>query len=419
MPLYVQRRHFDLDSLSLRPIFACDVHVLRKSNGIEQTRKNMSDPEKQAFLVQAEDGRKFKMVIRGDLSKIPVEKIKRYLKAYGVPDGQTLMHEGRILTDDMYGADFGLTTNSVLKLASGDMSRGLEEPHRHLEVDVEGRQRQLAHEEEQRLTSSAVASSRQLGGAHTNSYTSYSSAHSVAGLQEWPRRNAPDAPAALSSPGPSYSAPFGTPYQTYRGAAAQHQTSSGGVTELRAATSGSSEHPLQQQVTHLESDNHKLRREVESLKLELESKRSSVGPAESLLASAKANLHELGKELGIHLVLDQNLSCVVGNDEAHTIIITFDAPTERLYVYSTLLSFIPQDDQLRLKLFEVLLDGALLGRDVAGGGIGASMQSGVVMMSTSILLRHSGPGALRDVVPAFVEALVRWRAIISETIGLH
>jgi hypothetical protein len=375
----------------------------------------MAENDKQSFLVQAEDGRKFKMVIRGDLNKIPVEKIKRYLKAYGVPDGQTLTHDGVLLTDDMYGEDFGLTTNSILKLWSGQpaLVRAQADAARHLEVDVEGRQRQLVFEEEKRR-GEASTQSRSNSGLYT-------SGHLPTGIMsEWPRRGAPEVPT--SSPGPSSSAPYaGTPNQSHRNTAhGGHQS-----TDLWAASQPqpssstmNSEHPLQRQVNHLESDNQKLRREVESLKLELEAKRS-FSPAESLLASAKANLHELGKELGVHLVLDQNLSCVIGNDESHTIIATFDAPTERLYVYATLLSFIPQDPHLRLKLFEVLLDGALLGRDVAGGGIGASMQSGVVIMSTSILLRHCGPGALREVVPAFVEALVRWRTIVAETVGLE
>lgn len=371
--------------------------------------------EKQSFLVQAEDGRKFKMVIRGDLTKIPVEKIKRYLKAYGVPDGQSLTHEGLLLTDDMSGGDFGLSTNSVLKLhsspptisysrlhgagsaASPGPSRDSTGLRQGLAVDVEGRQRQLAFEEERRHSAAAPA--------QTPSQFPIS----------WPGRSAPGAP--FGSPAPS--APFGsgTPHVS-------HQNQPSTSTELWPSSAYSSaggsatEHPLQRQLATLDADNQKLRREVESLKLELEAKRA-FGPAESLLASAKANLHELGKELGMHLVLDQNLSCVVGNDESHTIIISFDAPTERLYVYSTLLSFIPQDPQVRLRLFEVLLDGALLGRDVAGGGIGASMQSGVVMISTSLLLRHCGPGALREVVPAFVEALVRWRAIVAETVGLE
>jgi hypothetical protein len=367
---------------------------------------SIDSSEKQSFLVQAEDGRKFKMVIRGDLAKIPVEKIKRYLKSYGVPDGQSLSYEGMLLTDDMFGGDFGLTTNSVLKLHSTVQQQQQTPQHyssssRGLAVDVEGRQRQLAFEEERRQQQSAAAAPS-------------SSAHHSSNIPEWPRRSAPGAPFG-GSPAPS-AAPFGTPHVNHHSSGV-----TGGSTELWASSShiaAASEHPLQRQVANMDSENQKLRREVESLKLELEAKRA-FGPAESLLASAKANLHELGKELGMHLVLDQNLSCVIGNDETHTIIITFDAPTERLYVYSTLLTFIPQDPQVRLQLFEILLDGALLGRDVAGGGIGASMQSGVVMMSTSILLRHCGPGALREVVPAFVEALVRWRAIVAETVGLE
>lgn len=350
-----------------------------------------ADTDKQSFMVQAEDGRKFKMVIRGDLAKIPVEKIRRYLKAYGVPDGQTLTFDGYVLTDDMLGEDFGLQANSVLKLWSQapptSRIQATMEAASDLAIDVEGRQRQQQYEDNMR---------QQQGF-------------------DRPSRAAPIA----TSPVPARSAPpfGGTPTQSRHESAAA-ATSSYHSTQLPSAAAAS-HHPLQQQVQQLELDNSRLRREVDALKLELEAKRLAPQPVESLLANAKANLIELGKELGMHLALDQSLTCAIGNDERHTILVTFDPPTERLYVYSTLLSFIPDDARLRLTLFEALLDGALLGRDVAGGGIGASVQSGVIMMATSLPLRHCGPGALRELVPVFIESLVRWRGVVAEIVNLE
>lgn len=384
-----------------------------------------AESDRQFFMVQAEDGRKFKMVIRGDLSKIPVEKIRRYLKAYGVPDGQTLSFDGRVLTDDMVGEDFDLQQSSILFLSSpgapipnsnrrqetnifsstpetlSTASRGRDDtllrhfqssnepvsqnvPPGQLAVDHEGRSRQ------QRILEEELAKQQQQQHA------------SMSWNSERPSRVAPQFGA---SPGPSRAAPFAS-----------------------GLTPTSSRQPVQDtlfippeaqlKIQQLESDNMRLKREVDALKLELEAKRMSNAPVEGLLANAKSNLLELGKELGVHLAFDSNLTCAIGNDERHTILATFDAPTERLYLYSTILTFLPEDAQVRLKLYEVLLDGALLGRDVAGGGIGASIQSGLVMMSTSIPLRHCGPQTLKDIVPVFVEALVRWRAVVSELLEL-
>ena len=59
-------------------------------------------------------------------------------------------------------------------------------------------------------------------------------------------------------------------------------------------------------------------------------------------------------------------------------LITFDDATERLYVYATLLSHIPADAVARSRLLEVLMEGAMLGREMAGGGVGMSLRSDMV-----------------------------------------
>lgn len=49
------------------------------------------------------------------------------------------------------------------------------------------------------------------------------------------------------------------------------------------------------------------------------------------------------------------------------VLITFDPETHRLHVYGTLLTYFPEDPAVRLALYERLLDGALLGKDMCGG----------------------------------------------------
>eukprot|EP01060_Flectonema_neradi_P006188 TRINITY_DN14146_c0_g1_i1.p1 TRINITY_DN14146_c0_g1~~TRINITY_DN14146_c0_g1_i1.p1 ORF type:complete len:102 (+),score=15.47 TRINITY_DN14146_c0_g1_i1:3-308(+) len=50
---------------------------------------------------------------------------------------------------------------------------------------------------------------------------------------------------------------------------------------------------------------------------------------------------------------------------------------------------------------------------MSGGGVGLSMKCELLLMSTSIDLRHSDTGALRSLAPVFVEALVKWRQTVK------
>ena len=385
--------------------------------------------EKQSFLVEAEDGRKFKMVVRGDVGKISVEKIRRYLKSFGIPDGQRLMSGDLVLTDDMIGDDFGLQQNDVLHLsrppppanhsiASSSSTAGpsrvsnftsqyaashVAEP----QVDVEGRRRQQAQRDEQfdstPRSGSSRAPVRQAPSLPLDSSPS-SAAYRSSAMQE--ARMAHRATASSTPPPSTASSQWNQKQQSAtppRGYFSDPSFNNGGVHDQERA--------------QMDAENAQLRREVDALRLELDAARMSskqVNPVESLLENAKRNLLELGKEIGMHLVLDQQLSCTIGTDERHTLLISFDAPTERLYVFSSLLNSIPSDPQVKLRLYEALLDGAFLGRDMAGGGCGVSAQNGIMMMSTSIQLRHCGPHALKDVVPVFIESLMRWRGVAEQ-----
>ena len=133
-------------------------------------------------------------------------------------------------------------------------------------------------------------------------------------------------------------------------------------------------------------------------------------------ALAAANLSDLAHHLGQPLSFDESNTCVVDVDEKHTIMISYDRETEGLYVYSSLLCNLPRDPTLKLQLYEMLLEGALLGRDMAGGGVGLSLKDDFVLMCSSIPLRSCYPHALRLAVPAFSDALRKWRKRIKEVL---
>ena len=141
------------------------------------------------------------------------------------------------------------------------------------------------------------------------------------------------------------------------------------------------------------------------------------GPLD-LRHAAVENLALLASDLGVPaLHLDDNNTCVVSVEDKYTLLITFDPATERLYLYSTLSTFVPKLPESKLKLYEFLLEGSLLGRDMCGGGVGISLKNDFVLMSTSIYLPTSPSSALKSITPLFVESLTKWRARVKELIG--
>ncbi|EKF30288.1 hypothetical protein MOQ_005905 [Trypanosoma cruzi marinkellei] len=135
--------------------------------------------------------------------------------------------------------------------------------------------------------------------------------------------------------------------------------------------------------------------------------------------NALENLVCMGRDLGLEntLEFDNNNTCVISVDGQYNLIVTFDATTERLYIYSTLMTNIPNDPVLRLRVYEFLMEGALLGREMCGGGVGASIKNDFILLSTSIHLPTSLPTTLSTLVPQFLLSLNKWREKLGELLS--
>ena len=407
------------------------------------TPNNADGLPMQSIMVYSEaDGRKFKMVMRGELNRLSVDKIKRYLeKSTSVPPAkQVLTYNGKVLLDDMIGQDFDLQPNATLRLAfaqegdpgttaaqqsdrvqsqipnrfprdgdastrtpvyddrsssnGGDIGGG---GYRPLAEDAEGRRRQMND-----LGNKPKPTS--LGASHEQLFDRAARLSRMTG-----------SPGSGVSPGPGGY----TQHRQSDSYSTQHM--SPGVSRGGASMGVvDAQHPLATKLAAIEEENRALREELETLKRQqIVANQLKPTSQQQLLTHAKNMLSELGKELGMHLSFDTNMTCVVGTEERNTIIVTCDMPTERLYIYSTIASSIPEDPHLRMTLYEALLEGAMLGRDMAGGGCGITLSTGLVMMSTSIALRHSDVTALRETAPVFVESLLRWRNIISDLLNSY
>ena len=113
---------------------------------------------------------------------------------------------------------------------------------------------------------------------------------------------------------------------------------------------------------------------------------------------------------------DENNTCILGIDDTFSMHITFEPNSDRLYLYSPILDGLPKDDKIRLKLYERLLEGSMLGGQMAGGGVGVATKEELILMHCTLDMAHAVPAALRAFAPLYVETVEKWRKIATEVI---
>jgi len=129
------------------------------------------------------------------------------------------------------------------------------------------------------------------------------------------------------------------------------------------------------------------------------------------LENAKANLQEFAKELNLELALDENYTCILGIDNTFSLHLTYEPNSDRLYLYSPILDGLPKDEKTRLRLYESLLEGSMLGGQMAGGGVGVAVPEELILMHCVLEMGvGTDSSALRRFAPLFVEAVEKWRA---------
>ena len=131
--------------------------------------------------------------------------------------------------------------------------------------------------------------------------------------------------------------------------------------------------------------------------------------------NAKENLKEFGKELGLEgLQYDENNTCILGIDDEFSMHLTYEPNSDRLYVYSPLLDGLPQSDRLRLKLYEKLLEGSMLGGQMAGGGVGVAVKESLILIHCVIDMAYATASLLRAFAPLYVETVEKWRTVCRD-----
>jgi hypothetical protein len=134
--------------------------------------------------------------------------------------------------------------------------------------------------------------------------------------------------------------------------------------------------------------------------------------------NAKANLKEFGKELNLELELDENNTCILGIDNTFSLHLTYEPNSDRLYMYAPVLDGLPKDDKIKLKLYERMLEGSMLGGQMAGGGVGVAAKEELILMHTMIEMGLGvDANALRRFAPLFVETVEKWREIVNKILA--
>ncbi|ORC93717.1 uncharacterized protein TM35_000015940 [Trypanosoma theileri] len=128
------------------------------------------------------------------------------------------------------------------------------------------------------------------------------------------------------------------------------------------------------------------------------------------------SLTQLARELNIDsLKLDDNDTCVVPLDDGLNMLITLDTATERVFMYATIANTLPSCNEQRLQLYELLLEGALLGREMAGGGVGVCTQNNLIIMDICVDVAHADEYALASVARPFMASVKHWVNMVKSS----
>ncbi len=135
--------------------------------------------------------------------------------------------------------------------------------------------------------------------------------------------------------------------------------------------------------------------------------------------NANDNLREFGNELSLgDLVFDENKTCILGIDNAFSLHLTYEPRSDRLYLYAPVLDGLPTNDQIRMKLYEALLTGSMLGGRMAGGGVGVAANEGLILMHCVLEMGlGTDSKALCRFAPLFVQAVEEWRKIAEDIVA--
>ena len=130
--------------------------------------------------------------------------------------------------------------------------------------------------------------------------------------------------------------------------------------------------------------------------------------------NAEENLKNFAKELKLpDVAFDQNNTCILFVDGEFSLHLTYEEHSDRLYVYAPLLDGLPDNPQRKLALYEKLLEGSMLGGQMAGGGVGVATKEQLILMHCVLDMKYAETNLLKAFAQLFIETVVKWRTVCS------
>ena len=412
------------------------------------------------------DGKKYKMVMKGDVAMLSVDKIKRYLHEATKlePARQVLRFNNVAVHDGMLGAQIGLYDGAVMFLdlavtpAPLPVSSMMAVPQHYPGLQQHQMQTPQHHSSSQNVSAMTIAPSPIAAGGRGGSigtnvvdfaarpvYVDHRMAAPTQMEREQRQRSEErrhqlerDLDSELSKLREMQRQVEGERSDMLRreGERLQQLRSREEDLEREAehvrderrridVVKASTEQDATRRLRDADNLSRRQQQEIEALQRELVQARSEAAAAARAAALPPVKLSPeecVARSLDIlaqdfrlpRLVLDANYTCIINlTGEKVNLLVTFDPNTQRLFLYSTILSALPSDPSVALRLYAVVLEGALLGRDMAGGGIGISAKNNLLLMSTSLDMRHVEEQALIAVARPFVTAVQKWIEIVN------
>lgn len=131
--------------------------------------------------------------------------------------------------------------------------------------------------------------------------------------------------------------------------------------------------------------------------------------------NAEENLRNFSKELKLpDVAFDQNNTCILFVDGEFSLHLTYEEHSDRLYVYSPLLDGLPENVNRKVALYEKLLEGSMLGGQMAGGGVGVAVKEQLILMHCVLDMKYAETNLLKAFAQLFIETVVKWRTVCSD-----
>jgi len=136
-------------------------------------------------------------------------------------------------------------------------------------------------------------------------------------------------------------------------------------------------------------------------------------PRKRAMENAVANLKCFGDSLGVVLLFNEKNSCSLKIDNDFPIHLTFLWEKRTLFAYSPLAEELPQNPQLKHRLYERLLKGAHKGKELGGGGVGIILEGALILYHIELDLTDAPASTLKRASIPYVETVKYWRQQIK------